>query len=78
MQKELTDLQPQLVVASKEVDEIMVIIERDSVEVAKTEKVGFVWVQNYSYDGSFLVANHILSYLMGNNAGNLSCIIMPP
>ena len=40
MQKELTDLQPQLVVASKEVDEIMVIIERDSVEVAKTEKVG--------------------------------------
>ena len=39
MQKELEELQPQLVVASKEVDDIMIIIERDSVEVAKTEKV---------------------------------------
>ena len=39
MQKELTELQPQLVVASKEVDEIMVIIERESIEVAKVEKV---------------------------------------
>lgn len=39
MQKELTDLQPQLVTASKEVDEIMVIIEKDSIEVAKVEKV---------------------------------------
>ncbi|XP_060067000.1 dynein axonemal heavy chain 7-like [Ylistrum balloti] len=39
MQKDLTDLQPQLVVASKEVDEIMVVIEKDSVEVAKVEKV---------------------------------------
>jgi dynein heavy chain len=39
MQKELTELQPQLVVASKEVDEIMVVIEKDSVEVAKVEKV---------------------------------------
>ena len=41
MQKELRDLQPQLVVASKEVDEIMVNVERESVEVAKVEKVGF-------------------------------------
>lgn len=39
MQCDLQALQPQLVVASKEVDEIMVIIERDSIEVAKTEKV---------------------------------------
>lgn len=39
MQIDLKALQPQLVVASKEVDEIMVIIERDSIEVAKTEKV---------------------------------------
>ena len=38
MQKELTDLQPQLVEASKQVDEIMIIIERDSIEVAKVEK----------------------------------------
>ncbi|RUS80966.1 hypothetical protein EGW08_011286 [Elysia chlorotica] len=39
MQKELTDLQPQLVVASKEVSDIMVIVEKDSVEVAKVEKI---------------------------------------
>jgi dynein heavy chain len=39
MQKELIDLQPQLITASKDVDEIMVIIERDSIEVAKVEKV---------------------------------------
>ncbi|XP_006814570.1 dynein axonemal heavy chain 7-like [Saccoglossus kowalevskii] len=39
MQKELVALQPQLVVASKEVDEIMVIIEKESIEVAKTEKI---------------------------------------
>ncbi|CAJ1078792.1 dynein heavy chain 7%2C axonemal [Xyrichtys novacula] len=39
MQIELEALQPQLLVASKEVDEMMVIIEHESVEVAKTEKV---------------------------------------
>ncbi|CAK8675251.1 unnamed protein product [Clavelina lepadiformis] len=39
MQKELRDLQPQLVVASKEVDEIMVNVEKESIEVAKVEKV---------------------------------------
>ncbi|MBZ3876523.1 Dynein heavy chain 7, axonemal [Sciurus carolinensis] len=39
MQYELEALQPQLRVASKEVDEMMVIIERESVEVAKTEKI---------------------------------------
>ncbi|XP_078701931.1 dynein axonemal heavy chain 7-like isoform X3 [Branchiostoma floridae x Branchiostoma belcheri] len=39
MQQELQALQPQLIVASKEVDEMMVIIERDSIEVAKKEKV---------------------------------------
>ena len=39
MQNDLEALQPQLIVASKEVDEIMVIIERDSIEVAKTEKI---------------------------------------
>ena len=39
MSKELTDLQPQLVVASKEVSEIMVVIEKESIEVAKVEKV---------------------------------------
>uniref|UniRef100_A0A452V4Q1 Dynein axonemal heavy chain 7 n=1 Tax=Ursus maritimus TaxID=29073 RepID=A0A452V4Q1_URSMA len=39
MQIELEALHPQLKVASKEVDEMMAIIERESVEVAKTEKV---------------------------------------
>ncbi|XP_060786498.1 dynein axonemal heavy chain 7-like [Neoarius graeffei] len=39
MQVELEALQPQLRVASKEVDEMMVIIEHESEEVAKTEKV---------------------------------------
>ena len=39
MQVELRDLQPKLVVAQKEVDEVMKVIEVDSVEVAKTEKV---------------------------------------
>ncbi|XP_030613861.1 dynein heavy chain 7, axonemal isoform X2 [Archocentrus centrarchus] len=39
MQVELEALQPQLLVASKEVDEMMVVIERESVEVAETERV---------------------------------------
>nr|XP_033800562.1 dynein heavy chain 7, axonemal [Geotrypetes seraphini] len=39
MQIELEALQPQLKVASKEVDDMMVIIERESIEVAKTEKI---------------------------------------
>ncbi|XP_074551174.1 dynein axonemal heavy chain 7 [Halichoeres trimaculatus] len=39
MQIELEALQPQLLVASKEVDEMMVVIKHESVEVAKTEKV---------------------------------------
>ena len=38
MQKELTDLQPQLVIAGKQVDEMMIVIERESIEVAKVEK----------------------------------------
>ncbi|XP_075466156.1 dynein axonemal heavy chain 7 [Ascaphus truei] len=39
MQIELEALQPQLKVASREVDEMMVVIERESIEVAKTEKI---------------------------------------
>ncbi|KAI5107507.1 dynein heavy chain 7, axonemal isoform X1 [Silurus meridionalis] len=38
MQVELEALQPQLHVASKQVDEMMVVIEHESVEVAETEK----------------------------------------
>lgn len=39
MQLELEALHPQLKVASKAVDEMMLIIERESFEVAKTEKI---------------------------------------
>lgn len=39
MQVELEALQPQLLVASKQVDEMMVVIKRESKEVAETEKV---------------------------------------
>ncbi|XP_028924872.1 dynein heavy chain 7, axonemal isoform X6 [Ornithorhynchus anatinus] len=39
MQTELEALRPQLQVASREVDEVMVIVERESAEVAKTERV---------------------------------------
>ena len=39
MQTELKLLQPQLVVAGKEVDEIMVVVEKESIEVSKVEKV---------------------------------------
>ena len=39
MQRELEELQPQLVVAGKEVDEMMVVIKKESAEVAETEKV---------------------------------------
>lgn len=39
MQVELEALQPQLMVASREVDEMMLVIEHESVEVAETEKV---------------------------------------
>ena len=39
MKVELTELQPQLVVASEEVDKMMIIIEKDSIEVAEVEKV---------------------------------------
>uniref|UniRef100_A0A8B9CE66 Dynein axonemal heavy chain 7 n=1 Tax=Anser brachyrhynchus TaxID=132585 RepID=A0A8B9CE66_9AVES len=39
MQSELEALQPQLRQASKEVDEMMVVIQKESLEVAKTEKI---------------------------------------
>jgi len=39
MQRQLTQLQPQLVEASKQVDEMMVVIERETIEVSKVEKV---------------------------------------
>lgn len=39
MQVELEALQPQLLVAGKDVAEMMVVIEHESVEVAETEKV---------------------------------------
>lgn len=39
MQMELEALQPKLIESSKKVDEIMIIVEKDSVEAAKVEKV---------------------------------------
>ncbi|XP_021255790.1 dynein heavy chain 7, axonemal isoform X4 [Numida meleagris] len=39
MQSELEALQPQLREASKQVDEMMVVIQKESLEVAKTEKI---------------------------------------
>ena len=39
MQKELEDLQPQLVKSSEETDKMMVVIEKESKEVAKTSEV---------------------------------------
>lgn len=39
MQVELEALQPQLRIASKQVDEMMIEIEKESLEVAKTEKI---------------------------------------
>jgi len=39
MQRELTSLQPQLVDASKQVDDIMAVVEKDSAEVTKVAKV---------------------------------------
>lgn len=41
MQNELSTLQPQLIEASKEVDDIMNAVEKDSVEVAEVEKVTY-------------------------------------
>lgn len=37
MQVELTELQPQLIVASKDVDDMVVVIEKESVEVRNKE-----------------------------------------
>lgn len=39
MQKELEDLQPQLVKSSEETDKMMVVIEKESKEVSKTSEV---------------------------------------
>ena len=39
MQIELEALQPKLVESSKEVDQIMIQVEKESIEVAKVEKV---------------------------------------
>ena len=43
MQVELTELQPQLIVASKDVDDMVVVIEKESIEVSI-----------FSFDFSFL------------------------
>ena len=68
MQAELEALQPQLIQAGKEVDEIMVIIEKDSVEVAKKEKVKqLMWLKGMRK--YFLQTSH-------NYLGWTVCIIL--
>lgn len=58
MQVELTALQPQLIVASKEVDANTLIVEKESLEVSKVEKVRkktnycyfyLLYIKNYYY-----------------------------
>lgn len=54
MQAELTALQPQLIEASKEVDANTVIVEKESIEVSKVEKVRkqfflkFIYISNFT------------------------------
>jgi dynein heavy chain len=47
MQRELEELQPQLVVAGKEVDEMMIVIKKESADVADTEKVSAVVINKF-------------------------------
>ena len=58
MQKELTELQPQLVESGKRVEEMMVKIEADSIEVAKVEKVIFLLFSISYCHSHFLFINH--------------------
>ncbi|XP_076341665.1 dynein axonemal heavy chain 7-like [Tachypleus tridentatus] len=39
MQTELTELQPQLVIASQQVDEIMIVVAKESAEIAEVERI---------------------------------------
>jgi hypothetical protein len=50
MQIELKELQPQLIVASQEVDANTVIVEKESIEVAKVEKVSSKSINNLKHD----------------------------
>ena len=60
MQVELTALQPQLIVASQEVDANTLIVEKESIEVSKVEKVkknriAFRNLKLKSFQGIFFV-----------------------
>ena len=55
MQAELEELKPQLVVAQKDVADMMVIIEAESKEVAEKEKVGTQCVKVHGLCGHLLV-----------------------
>ena len=50
MQIDLEALQPQLIVASQEVDDIMVIIERDSIEVCVTPLLIILWFDDFQFN----------------------------
>ena len=45
MQVELRELQPQLIVASQEVDANTLVVEKESIEVAKVEKVSLFYIK---------------------------------
>jgi hypothetical protein len=49
MQVELTALQPQLIIASQEVDANTVIVEKESIEVSKVEKASFLFHLYYLF-----------------------------
>jgi dynein heavy chain len=49
MQVELTALQPQLIIASQEVDANTVIVEKESIEVSKVEKASFLFHSFYFF-----------------------------
>jgi hypothetical protein len=47
MQVELRELQPQLIIASQEVDANTVIVEKESIEVSKVEKVSVLTLLHF-------------------------------
>ena len=56
MQIDLEALQPQLIVASQEVDDIMVIIERDSIEVCVSPLMIILWFDDFQFNLKCLIS----------------------
>ena len=75
MQRELEELQPQLVVAGKEVDEMMVVIKKESAEVAETEKVSVFPLLVHSGSKTLCLNPSVDEHLKINKAFNTVSII---